>query len=142
METNPHGTAHTSFTGFISSIPTAARDPLFFLLHANVDRLWAKWQWARRRVNPLEVATYSRQGSAASPGATRIGHNLEDTMWPWNGVTTSPRPPVAPGGTLAPSPLTAAPGPRPTVGSMIDYQGVLTPAKPLGVSYDDVPRNL
>jgi tyrosinase len=139
MEANPHGTAHTSFTGFISSIPTAARDPLFFLLHANVDRLWAKWQWARRRVNPLDPAAYSRQGSAASPGATRIGHNLLDTMWPWNEVTTNPRPPVAPGGTLAPSPLTAAPGLRPTVGSMIDYQGVLTPADPLGFDYDDVP---
>src|SRR2546427_2536709 len=43
MEGNPHGTAHVSFSGFISELATAARDPLFFLLHANVDRLWAKW---------------------------------------------------------------------------------------------------
>jgi tyrosinase len=41
MEGNPHGTAHvSSFSGAITSIPTAARDPLFFLLHCNVDRLW------------------------------------------------------------------------------------------------------
>ena len=44
MEGNPHGSAHVSFGGSISSIPTAAKDPLFFMLHANVDRLWAKWQ--------------------------------------------------------------------------------------------------
>ena len=44
MEGNPHGSAHTSFGGSISSIGTAAKDPLFFLLHCNVDRLWAKWQ--------------------------------------------------------------------------------------------------
>jgi len=32
MEFNPHGNAHTSFDGSIASIPTAAKDPLFFLL--------------------------------------------------------------------------------------------------------------
>jgi tyrosinase len=139
MEINPHGTAHTSFTGSISSIPTAAKDPLFFLLHANVDRLWAKWQWIRRRANSLDVRAYSRQGAAGGPGATRVGHNLQDTMWPWNQVTTAPRPPTAPGGTLAPSPLAAAPGPRPTVRTMIDYQGVMASASRLGFDYDDVP---
>jgi tyrosinase len=138
MEIRPHGTAHTSFTGFISQIPTAAKDPLFFLLHANVDRLWAKWQWVRRRANPLDVRAYSHQGAAGGPGATRVGHNRQDTMWPWNQVTTSPRPPTAPGGPLAPSPLTAAPGPRPAVGAMIDYQGLVAPASRLGFDYDDV----
>jgi len=42
IEIDPHGYAHTSFGGWISSVPTAAKDPLFFMLHANVDRLWAK----------------------------------------------------------------------------------------------------
>jgi tyrosinase len=49
METNPHASAHTSFRGHLQSIDTAVKDPLFFLLHANVDRLWAKWQWLNRR---------------------------------------------------------------------------------------------
>jgi len=39
MQGNPHGTAHTRWSGSISSIGTAAKDPLFFLLHCNVDRL-------------------------------------------------------------------------------------------------------
>ena len=47
MEGNPHGRTHLSFGGSISSISTAAKDPLFFLLHCNVDRLWAKWQRQR-----------------------------------------------------------------------------------------------
>ncbi|HKE99200.1 MAG TPA: tyrosinase family protein [Actinomycetes bacterium] len=97
MEGDPHGVAHTSFTGSISQISTAARDPLFFMLHANVDRLWAKWQWTSRRFEATDPNTYSREGGASDPGATRIGHNLDDTMWPWNQVTTSPRPPTAPG---------------------------------------------
>ena len=94
MEGDPHGSAHVSFSGFISAIPSAARDPLFFLLHTNVDRLWAKWQWVHRRTSAAEPRAFA----ASSP--PRIGHNLADTMWPWNGVTGAPRPPTAPGGTL------------------------------------------
>jgi tyrosinase len=139
MEGNPHAWAHTNFTGFIADIPTAARDPLFFLLHANVDRLWAKWQWINRRFDVTNVSTYSRQGSAGDPGAGRVGHNLNDTMWPWNQVVTPPRPRAAPGGTLSPSPLTSAPGLSPMVRAMIDYQGVLTPASRNGPDYEDVP---
>jgi tyrosinase len=139
MEGDPHGLAHTSFGGFISGISTAAKDPLFFLLHANVDRLWAKWQWFNRRFDVTSTDTYNFLGSAVSPGATRIGHNLKDTMWPWNQITGSPRPPTAPGGNLPTSPLVSVPGLTPTVGDMIDYQGVVNPPSRLGFDYDDVP---
>jgi tyrosinase len=133
LEGNPHGTAHLSFTGSISSIPTAAKDPLFFLLHANVDRLWAKWQWLAGRFSTNDARTFS-------PDQTpRVGHRLGDTMWPWNGVTTPPRPPTAPGGTMAPTALVTAPGGMPRVLDMIDYHGVGTPAARLGFDYDDVP---
>lgn len=135
MEGNPHGSAHTRFSGFISSIPTAARDPLFFMLHANVDRLWAKWQWARKQTS----ATNPRAFAPAVPD--RIGHRLADRMWPWNGVTGAPRPPTAPGGTFPPSVTTQAPGTVPTVRAMIDYQAVAGGA-PLGFGYDDVPFEL
>jgi tyrosinase len=139
MEGDPHGFAHTSFTGFISDIPTAAKDPLFFLLHANVDRLWAKWQWFNRRFDITSNDTYNFLGSAGSPGSTRIGHNLNDTMWPWNQITGSPRPPAAPGGNFPNSLVVSVPGLTPAVRDMIDYQGVLKPASRLGFDYDDVP---
>jgi tyrosinase len=136
MEGNPHGWAHMSFSfGYIRRIQTAARDPLFFLLHANVDRLWAKWQWLRRRTNPTDVRAFA----PAVPD--RIGHRLADTMWPWNGVTGAPRPPTAPGGGFPPSRSTTAPGATPTVRSMIDYQAVAG-GRPLGFAYDDVPFEL
>ena len=133
MEETPHGAAHTCFTGFVSQIPLAARDPLFFLLHGNVDRLWAKWQWVKRRTDPDQPASFP------NGPATRVGHNLNDTMWPWNGVITAPRPSTAPGGSLASSPETSLPGPSPTVRSMIDYFGVNGGQKNLGFAYDDVP---
>ncbi len=132
MEGNPHGTAHTSFGGSISSIGTAARDPLFFLLHCNVDRLWAKWQRRNGRFNPALAASYDTRPT------NPIGHRLPDTMWPWNGITGGSRPPTAPGGPMAASALVTAPGPQPIVQSSLDYQGSVNAASRLGFDYDDV----
>jgi tyrosinase len=133
MEGNPHGTAHTRFDGFISDIPTAARDPLFFLLHCNVDRLWAKWQRKNSRFDANVAASFT--GSGSNP----IGHNLPDTMWPWNGITGGSRPPTAPGGALAASPVVSAPGPTPRVRDSLDYHGAINSTGRLGFDYDDVP---
>ena len=132
MEGNPHGTAHTRWDGYIRSIGTAAKDPLFFLLHCNVDRLWAKWQRQNSRFDPTQAASFD------SNPTNPVGHNLTDTMWPWNGVTTPPRPPTAPGGGLAPSPCASAPGAQPRVQNTIDYQGAVNPLSRGGFDYDDV----
>lgn len=133
MEGTPHGAAHVSFNGWISDIPTAPKDPLFFMLHSNVDRLWAMWQWINRRSDAADLNTYT--------GQNRDGRRVGDTMWPWNRVTTPPRPNFAPGNGLPSSPLTATPGSKPIVGNMIDYHGSRAglPLDWLGFSYDDVP---
>jgi tyrosinase len=133
MEGDPHGLAHTRFSGFLRAIGTAARDPLFFMLHANVDRLWAKWQWVHKRASPAEARAFAP--------SSRVGHRIPDTMWPWNGVTGAPRPATAPGGTFPPSRLTTRPGLKPKVGAMLDYQAV-GGGRPLAFGYDDVPFEL
>jgi tyrosinase len=132
MEGNPHGTAHTRWDGFIRQIGTAAKDPLFFLLHCNVDRLWAKWQRQNGRFDQAQAASYD-----SNPG-NPIGHNLIDTMWPWNGITGPPRPPTAPGGAMSSSACVSAPGAAPRVRSSLDYQGRISAAARLGFDYDDV----
>jgi tyrosinase len=133
LEADPHGRAHTSFRfGWITAPATAPRDPVFFLLHGNVDRLWAKWQWFYKRHTASDAKAF-HQGSSSPPG-----HNLDDTMWPWNGITGDPRPDTAPGGAMVASELTSAPGSSPVVRSMVDYQAV-TGGAHLGFDYDDVP---
>jgi tyrosinase len=132
MEGNPHGTAHTRWDGYIRSIDTAAKDPLFFLLHCNVDRLWAKWQRLNGRFDPAQATSYD-----SNPN-NPLGHNLTDTMWPWNGVTAPPRPPTAPGGQLAASPCASAPGAQPRVQNCLDYQGSVYALSRAGFDYDDV----
>jgi tyrosinase len=134
MEGDPHGNAHTSFSPSspIFSVPVAVGDPLFFMLHANVDRLWAKWQQQNRR------ADFRDPDAFAAPSPDRIGHHLGDTMWPWNGDTESPRPSTAPGGPFPPTAATPAPGQTPMVQAMLDSLAV-TGGDALGYAYDDVP---
>jgi tyrosinase len=139
MEGDPHGLAHTSFLGLIRGRATAPRDPLFFLLHCNVDRLWALWQWLNDRFDGSQPHTYFFRGDATSNPATVIGHNLLDTMWPWNNVTGGSRPQNAPRTPFPVVPTAPGPGTAPTVGDMIDYQGLRNTQSYTNFAYDDVP---
>ena len=40
----PHGSIHVRVGGDMCCVPTASYDPIFYLHHANVDRIWARWQ--------------------------------------------------------------------------------------------------
>ena len=128
-----------SFAGYIRAPGTAAGDPLFFLLHCNVDRIWAQWQWHEERFDGTDVGAYFYRGAAGDPVQTRIGHNLRDTMWPWNGETGGLRPLTAPRQPLLASRVVAGPPPTPTVGDLIDFQGQAGDRPPCGFDYDDVP---
>lgn len=139
LEINPHGRAHVSFGGFIHDIDTAARDPLFYMLHCNVDRLWAKWQWLKKRHDITKTSSYPYLDKATGPTDPTSGYHLQDTMWPWNNVRGDPRPNVAPRQPFPKSAVVAAPGQKPTVGNMIDYQGHGDARRQLGFDYDDVP---
>lgn len=53
----PHGSIHGAIGGDMASVPTAAKDPCFWLHHTNIDRLWE--QWLRKcggRSNPTAAA--------------------------------------------------------------------------------------
>lgn len=139
MEGDPHGFAHTSFTGFLFTPATAPQDPVFFLLHCNVDRLWAKWQWFHDRFDGTRRNTFFYGGTVTSTPHTDVGHNLRDTMWPWNGVTGGDRPATAPRTPFGAVPTASAPGSAPTVGDMIDYAGVQQRRPTMNFGYDDVP---
>jgi tyrosinase len=48
LEARPHGAVHVGVggiepPGWMSAFDTAARDPIFWLHHANIDRLWEAW---------------------------------------------------------------------------------------------------
>jgi len=43
VESRPHNPVHNLIGGIMSSISYSPKDPLFFVHHANIDRLWAAW---------------------------------------------------------------------------------------------------
>ena len=52
-----HGSVHVRTGGDMQSVPTAAFDPIFYLHHANIDRLWAQWQASHPGPLPAAEAT-------------------------------------------------------------------------------------
>ncbi len=57
LESQPHNTIHNrvgSFSGWMSDPNCAARDAIFWLHHANIDRLWQVWlNQNADRLNPI-----------------------------------------------------------------------------------------
>jgi hypothetical protein len=49
----PHNTVHVEVGGLMGNIDTAAEDPIFFLHHANCDRLWDIWLAQGMRCDPV-----------------------------------------------------------------------------------------
>jgi tyrosinase len=88
VETQPHGTVHVDVGGFnpaglMSRFHTAPLDPIFWLHHCNIDRLWAQWQ----HDHPEEAYL----PPSGTPGVV-AGHALDDPMPPWAGEPMPPTP--------------------------------------------------
>lgn len=53
LERHPHNVVHSALGGLMSAVRTAAQDPIFWLHHANIDRLWNQWlQQGQGRSDP------------------------------------------------------------------------------------------
>ena len=70
-----HNYAHGWVRGHMMS-GNSPNDPIFFLHHCNVDRLWAMWQ----RIGHQEPDYYPGPNSNEDEG-----HKIDDFMWPWVG---------------------------------------------------------
>lgn len=65
--------------GTMASLSSSLNDPVFWLIHANVDRLWAQWQ---------ENAHGGKDYFPSTGG--HYGENLNDRLWPWDAGESTP----------------------------------------------------
>jgi tyrosinase len=78
-EKSLHNRVH-NWVGGTMAQASSPNDPVFWMHHCMVDRLWARWQ----KRNPSEPYV------PGSGGPT--GHNLNDPMWPWSTEADPPTP--------------------------------------------------
>jgi len=75
LEYQLHGLVH-GWVGFDMVTKASPNDPIFFLHHCNVDRLWSEWQHKNHEGKDF----YN------TPGPLKVGqgHGINDNMWPWD----------------------------------------------------------
>jgi tyrosinase len=56
---------------------TSPDDPVFFLHHCFIDKVWADWQAEQAKDNPTGAPHYAPEEQGPS------GHNLRDQLKPW-----------------------------------------------------------
>ncbi|HYI07874.1 MAG TPA: tyrosinase family protein [Thermoanaerobaculia bacterium] len=104
VERSSHNNAHgwPCGGGNLTYPNRSATDPLFYLLHSQIDREYAFWQRAKDAFG-LPVGDtltfpfphhYDNNGTAAAPGLfipdadhRQKGAFLDDGLWPWDGTT-------------------------------------------------------
>lgn len=149
IELQYHNRAHSYIGGWLMR-SYSPEDPLFYLLHANVDRAWAQWQQLEPavRFDPSNRDAYHAQGQYPGlgdmNGRFRKGSYANDEMWPWAADSGNPQDgdelddwpdlrfdmPIGPsvGGSSS----------RPTPGDMIDYLDKRGVGGAIGVCYDSI----
>jgi tyrosinase len=85
LEGTPHGNVHVRVGGFMGGFDTAGLDPVFWLHHANIDRLWEVWLGQQGgRANPTQngwLNAWFKIGSGASAVTLRV-RDVLDTRQP------------------------------------------------------------
>jgi tyrosinase len=77
MEQNPHNTVHVDIGGLMGDPRTAAEDPIFWIHHCNIDRIWEVWIKNGPHTNPAGAfanATFTFPGVNGQP----VTHKVAD----------------------------------------------------------------
>ena len=126
-----HNAGHRFIGGHMGGA-FSPNDPIFWLHHANVDRLWDAWQ--QKRIASGLSSDYKDtwpDDAEVSPIHGRQppeGHKLNDSMWPWVGGAA---------GYMSTSVSQAVRNRLPTISSRVTVREVLN-SSALGISYEPI----
>jgi hypothetical protein len=101
LENQPHNIVHglVGGAGLMSNPNTAAQDPIFWLHHSNIDRLWERWlDLGEGRANPVDDGVWMDTGftffDEAGDEVQMSGQEIVETApKQTKSTTTSPRAP-------------------------------------------------
>ncbi|MBN4081330.1 tyrosinase family protein [Caldithrix abyssi] len=130
LEGGPHNAGHNWFNsagGFnvahMGHMFLSVNDPMFFLHHSNVDRLWAMWQIDGHAGS----GPYTASGVSIAAG---YGHLTTHALFPWVGGTAGFSSPISSDASIDFPDFSA--DPVTTIGDMLNHRA-------LGYSYDTEP---
>jgi tyrosinase len=123
LEETPHNAIHVLVggeTGIMGNILTAAQDPIFWLHHANIDRIWSLWTATAGHGDPPEprwrnqsFAFFDQSGQQVSMHCADVLETLADLGYTYDTTippTASPAPSPAPPSSSPPAAV-SPPGP-------------------------------
>jgi tyrosinase len=93
LEATPHNIVHNTIGGDMATM-LSPRDPIFFLHHANIDRIWASWN-RQGGANPTQTAWRDRTftNNFARPAGTLYSiavRNISDVAYRYDSYDPAP----------------------------------------------------
>ena len=93
LEATPHNTVHNTIGGDMATM-LSPRDPIFYVHHANVDRIWASWN-RQGQANPNDPAWSNRTfaNNFASPNGNLysiVVRNISDASYVYDSYDPAP----------------------------------------------------
>jgi tyrosinase len=99
FQNTPHGDVHVDVGGGMASILTAGLDPIFYLHHANCDRLWQVWRASYGGIDPTGDTTwtgktytfFNENGAPVTMNACQILNAAQQLNYTYQGGPTLPQ---------------------------------------------------
>lgn len=144
LETVPHGSMHVAVggpSGWMSAFNTAGLDPVFWLHHANIDRLWEVWRKRNTsHTNPTLAAwlsgiSFDFHDAGAAPVKLSVNQVLDTTEPLLDYVYEDVSDPLATAGPAAVQPRAAIAMPRvpEMIGASDTKQAISLASQPVSV---------
>lgn len=81
LEVLPHNAIHAQVGGLMQNANTSATDPIFWLHHSNIDRLWVNWlRSGGGRANPTDPAFLNATFSLYNENGVLVTHRVRDFL--------------------------------------------------------------
>src|SRR3984885_8625264 len=140
LENVPHNAVHVDVSGLMQDPDTAAQDPIFWLHHANIDRLWTVWLANSPHQNPTDStwlnSTYSLH-EASGPVTFTASQVLDPTAAPLSYTYETAAVPPVPAVSPTPRAMTTPPPPPQQTPEMLGATEA-----PVSLAADQVHANL